>query len=100
MFTDIIEKAKSHGAELIILFGSRAKGKERETSDIDICIVAETDKKRRLASILQAEIESEYPIDILIYTPKEWEECVADKTSFASKIYTEGRILYGQPKIS
>ena len=100
MFGDIIQKAKDHGAELVILFGSRAKGKEKEYSDIDICVVAETTSKRRLASVLQAEIEHELPIDIIVYTPKEWEECIADESSFASKIVSEGRVLYGQQKIS
>lgn len=100
MFDSIIEIAVSYGAELVILFGSRAKGTEREQSDIDICIVAETSTKRRLAATISAEIESEFPIDILLYTPTEWQSCIEDETSFASKILKEGTVLYGQPKIS
>ncbi len=100
MFDSIIEKAKEYGVLAVILFGSRAKGKEREESDIDICVIAETDKKRRLAATLCAEIESELPIDVLVYTPSEWEECIKDETSFASVILKEGKVLYGQPKIS
>ncbi len=100
MFDSIIETAVSYGAELIILFGSRAKGTERDQSDIDICIVAEATSKRRLAATISADIESELPIDILIYTPQEWRMCIADETSFASKIFKEGTVLYGQPKIS
>lgn len=95
MFTDIINTAVAHGAERIILFGSRAKGTEREQSDIDICIVAQTPNKRRLAALLSAEIECELPIDILVYTPDEWDECIKDETSFASKIIKEGMVLYG-----
>lgn len=100
MFSDIIEKAKQFNVQTVILFGSRAKGSEKEWSDIDLCIIAETASKRRLASELQTEIESELPIDIIVYTPSEWKECVKDETSFARKILTEGRVLYGQQEIS
>lgn len=100
MFDEIIKAAKLHKVQAVILFGSRAKGSETESSDIDICIIAETESKRRLASLLQIEIESEIPIDIIVYTPSEWSECIKDETSFAKKILTEGRILYGQQKIS
>ncbi len=97
MFDNIIATAKLHGATSVILFGSRAKGTEREQSDIDICIIAQTTSKRRLAALLSAEIDCELPIDILVYTPSEWDECIKDETSFAAKILKEGRILYGQP---
>ncbi len=100
MYNDIIKAAEFHDVKAVILFGSRAKGTETEASDIDICIIAETDNKRRLASSLQIEIESDIPIDIIVYTPSEWDKCIKDDTSFARKILTEGRILYGQQEIS
>lgn len=100
MYNEIIEIAKAHGAELVILFGSRAKGKEREQSDIDICIVADTDNKRRLAATISEEIQNELPVDVLVYTSSEWADCIKDRTSFASKILNEGKILYGQQTIS
>lgn len=100
MFDEIIEKLKQFDIKTVILFGSRAKGTEKAESDIDICIVAETQNKRRLASKIQIEIECDYPIDIIVYTPSEWDECIKDETSFARKILTEGRILYGQQEIS
>jgi len=97
MFDNIIATAKLHGATLVILFGSRAKGTEREQSDIDLCVIAQTPSKRRFAALLSAEIECELPIDIIVYTPSEWNECIQDETSFATKILREGRVLYGQP---
>ncbi len=100
MYDDIIEIAKQHGATLVLLFGSRAKGVEREQSDIDICVVADTNNKRRLAATISEEIQDELPVDVLVYTTSEWNECIRDKTSFASKILSEGKILYGQQKIS
>lgn len=100
MYDDIIRVAKAHGAEAVLLFGSRAKGMEREESDIDICIIADTPNKRRLAADISAEIDCELPVDILVYTPEEWKSCIADDTSFAKKILSEGTFLYGQQKIS
>lgn len=35
---DIIAKAKEYGIERVILFGSRARGTNRERSDIDIAV--------------------------------------------------------------
>ena len=99
MFDEIIRISIEHNVQAIILFGSRAKGTEREESDIDICVIANTENKRRLAATLSAEIESELPIDIIVYTPNDWANCIADKTSFASKILREGRVIYGQPTL-
>ena len=95
MFSGIIKTAVEHGAEKVILFGSRAKGTDHEHSDIDICIIAKTKCKRRLAATISAEIDCDIPVDILIYTTDEWNECIQDEMSFATKILKEGTVLYG-----
>ncbi|MBQ4317391.1 MAG: nucleotidyltransferase domain-containing protein [Clostridia bacterium] len=95
MYSGIIKAAVEHGALKIILFGSRAKGTDTEHSDIDICIVAKTTNKRRLAATISAEIDCDIPVDVLVYTPDEWEDCISDETSFATKILKEGTVLYG-----
>jgi len=79
----------------IMLFGSQAKGRATAKSDIDLCVVVDTQNKRRLIADMYYTLESEKPVDILIYTPNEWEECVDDTTSFAYKIKEEGVALYG-----
>ena len=68
----------------ILLFGSRAKGTATVKSDIDICVVASTKNT-----------ESKTPIDFLLYTPEEWDQCVSDYQSFAHKLDREGIVLYG-----
>ena len=95
MFSGIIKTATEYGAEKIILFGSRAKGTETEHSDIDVCIIVKATDKRRLAATISAEIDCDIPVDILVYTPDEWNECIQDETSFATKILKEGTVLYG-----
>ncbi|HHY51830.1 MAG TPA: nucleotidyltransferase domain-containing protein, partial [Clostridiales bacterium] len=35
------------------------------------------------------------PFDVLLYTPREWEQLTADASTFASRIIQEGTIVYG-----
>ena len=64
-------------------------------SDIDICVVASTKNKRELLTDLYCDTESKTPIDFLLYTPEEWDQCVSDYQSFAHKLDREGIVLYG-----
>lgn len=79
----------------IILFGSHTKVTARASSDIDLCVVAQTTEKRGLSTEMYCTVEFERPIDFVLYTPEEWELCIADKRSFAYKINREGVHLYG-----
>lgn len=79
----------------IYLFGSYAKGTQRPESDFDICIVARTKNKRQLLTELYFRVEADHPIDFLLYTPEEWEECLKDELSFAHQLSREGVLLYG-----
>lgn len=79
----------------ILLFGSQANGTATDLSDVDVCVVVDTDNKRRLLADMYYVIDIEKPVDILLYTPAEWEACLADQLSFAYKINREGVVLYG-----
>ncbi len=79
----------------VILFGSVAKGIFRETSDIDLCVVQDTDNKRQLLTDMYVEIESEVPFDIVLYTNTEWNECIQDESAFAYQINNTGVKIYG-----
>lgn len=97
--TNVIENIvgqieKQFSPESIYLFGSQAKGTARKHSDIDLCVIAETDSKRELIADLYFNIDSEIPFDIVLYTPEEWEECKMDTSSFAHKIGIEEVRLY------
>ena len=82
------------GPQKIILFGSQAKGTATERSDIEICVIAETTNKRELLTDLYCEIDSEKPVDFLLYTPEEWNKNIEDAQSFAYKLNREGVLLY------
>ena len=79
----------------IVLFGSQAKGTATSKSDIDICIINDTDDKRSLLTDMYLNIESTKPFDFLLYTQEEWEKCISDSTSFAYQINKYGKVLYG-----
>lgn len=96
MFDELTKQiTDTYRPEKILLFGSQAKGSANNKSDIDICIVIDTDNKRQLLSSMYYSLEVDKPIDILLYTKYEWQECIKDKTSFAYKINLEGVKLYG-----
>ena len=78
----------------ILLFGSYAKGTATTRSDIDLCIVADTDSKRGLLTELYSSVASSLPIDFLLYTPEEWAAAIADDYSFAHKLDREGITIY------
>ena len=60
----------------MILFGSRAKGRERENSDVDLLLVSKKFLgKRRLkrSPDLYLRWNLDYPVDFVCLTPKEFE---------------------------
>jgi len=92
----IKEQIVSHySPSKIIVFGSQAKGTATKKSDIDLCIVKDTDNKRELLTDIYLNIESSKPFDLLLYTEAEWNQCVNDTTSFAYLINKKGTVIYG-----
>ena len=56
----------------IYLFGSWVKGRARQNSDIDICLIIETEDKRELTREILLKTEYERDLEVVVYTPKEW----------------------------
>ncbi|WP_227764549.1 nucleotidyltransferase domain-containing protein [Zhaonella formicivorans] len=79
----------------IILFGSCAKGLVKRGSDIDICVILETQNKRQTLREMLVDIEYDVDLDIVIYTPSEWSRYKDDKASFANIIKRTGVSLIG-----
>jgi len=81
--------------ELVVLFGSVAKGRFNEDSDVDLLVVKGTEQRPiwRRVEAMQA-IEPEMPVDVLVYTPEEFEELVSDGTSLVAQIMEEGIVIY------
>jgi predicted nucleotidyltransferase len=62
--------------KLIILFGSYAKGRADEDSDVDLVVVTETEDRwetiRELRRLLEPVLD-DWPLDLLVYAPDRWE---------------------------
>ena len=83
-------------AEQVILFGSHARGAANENSDVDLMIIAESDLPRFKRSRELDKLFRPYPfsMDLLVYTPEEFENGKKTYLSFVSTVLREGEILY------
>ena len=71
-----VKISQEYPLQKMILFGSRAKGKHHEDSDVDLLLVSpKFRKKRRLqrSPPLYLKWNLNYPVDFLCYTPEEFE---------------------------
>jgi predicted nucleotidyltransferase len=82
--------------EKIILFGSYAAGNPNNDSDIDLLIIKDTDlpKHKRSFDIQKSLIGSMIPMDILVYTTKEFEKEKSEKNSFLYSAIRISKVLY------
>ncbi len=86
---------REYKPQKVLLFGSLASGKAREGSDIDIIVVKETDKRfwDRLADVIRLLNPTE-AVDILVYTPREFEELCRDRLFFQEEILKKAKVIY------
>ena len=93
----IIETAQP---DRIILFGSRASGDNRDSSDYDLCILKTgVRKKRKLAQRLYRALYGVgIAIDIIVETPKRFETDRANPYLIFSDIARNGKVIYEKPK--
>jgi len=82
--------------EKIILFGSYADGTAKESSDIDLLLVKQTNEipVDRAITVRKSLRSFLFPMDILVYTPEEIENLKGSKYSFVSQVLKSGKIIY------
>ena len=92
----IIDQIKQkYKPELIILFGSYARGNFTEGSDVDLLVVKNTRKRpiwRRVD--VRKVIDVDVPMDIIVYTPSEFNMLKENNSAFIRDILSHGKILY------
>jgi predicted nucleotidyltransferase len=94
---DIVNKiAIGVSPEKIILFGSYAAGNANNDSDLDLLIIKDTDlpRHKRSFDIQKLLIGSMIPMDILVYTTKEFELEKNEINSFLYSAIKTSKILY------
>ncbi len=77
----------------MLVFGSFARGRVRRESDLDMIAVMESHLPfvKRLDE-LYGEIAPRVGLDLLVYTPEEWEEM--QRRPFVRQALAEGRVLH------
>lgn len=81
--------------EKVILFGSYAWGKPNVDSDVDLCVVKETEDTRQLAQQIDKSLSPRFfPLDLLVFEPEVIEERLEGKDSFVTDIINRGTLLY------
>ena len=96
----VVESLRAYGPERVIVFGSVARGQADVFSDLDIVVIKETDERfvRRLLTI------SEYlpldcgSIDVLVYTPGEFERMRKAGNPFVAEVVADGVTVYEHPR--
>ena len=87
-----------HNADLIMLFGSYARGKATERSDIDLLVVApsvaEADELKRRRQQLTA---GQFPhIDLVISSREELDQACGERAAFLRSVLEHGIVLAGK----
>jgi predicted nucleotidyltransferase len=87
--------SKNYNPEKVILFGSLSGNTIKETSDIDLVVIKQTDKDPwiRMEEV-DAYIDHTFPVDVLVYTPDEIRNRLKINDCFVKDILAEGKVLY------
>jgi predicted nucleotidyltransferase len=101
---EIKQRLKSLNPYKIILFGSCATQNYDEDSDIDILVILDSDeisqnyeeKMNKNLMVRNAiwDVSGKVPIDLLVYTRKEFEILMNNKNSFFREIEATGKTIY------
>lgn len=92
----LCQRLVDRGAQRIYLFGSYARGEADADSDVDLVALQDTAlpffERRRAAA---ACVDPDWPVDLLVYTPAEWEHMQRQGNAFAELVSEEGVHLHG-----
>lgn len=80
----------------IVLFGSYARGRPTEDSDVDLLVIMDRTRYRgeRMSVRIRHAVPRDFPTDLLVRTPAEvgkrlrWGDC------FMKEVIEKGRVLY------
>src|SRR5437762_4372886 len=76
--------------EKIILFGSHAYGTPHADSDVDVLVVMPARNQHDQAVKIRSEVPAQFPMDLIVRTPKDMHRRLADGDLFHTKVATRG----------
>lgn len=87
---------RQHRARAAYVIGSRARGTADEHSDIDVIIVAESDRPaiERFKDYLPAIVASPVGVDLFIYTPEEFEQLRSEERPFLMHALDGAKLIH------
>jgi len=94
---EIIQKVVEEvDPDKIILFGSRAKGKDRKESDYDLCVLKRnlSDKGKVTEQIYLKLFGTGVPVDIIVIDPENFKKLKNKSYLIYSEIAKHGRAIY------
>ncbi len=80
--------------ERIILFGSYAYGTPHADSDVDILVVMPARSELSQAVRIDLTCEANFPLDLIVRTPKNMQWRLEEGDSFLREITARGKVLY------
>src|SRR5260370_928916 len=78
----------------IILFGSYAYGTPHADSDVDILVIMPARNELDQAVRIRLTVDYNFPLDLLVRTPKNLSWRLAEGDGFLSEIVKRGKVLY------
>jgi predicted nucleotidyltransferase len=94
---DVIERpVQVIRPQKVFLFGSRARNDAEPDSDIDLLVVADLPGTRieRTAMVSRALRPRDVSLDLLVYTPQEFDLLAREPGSFVRYIIEKGRLIH------
>ena len=88
--------AKRFHPEMIILFGSHARGEATSDSDLDLLVIMEVPGscRQKANEIDLALADRTIPMDLIVLTPRQFERQKHVVGTIAHEAFRKGRILY------
>lgn len=91
LLTEALQKIK--GVEVAFIYGSYAKGNEKASSDIDLCIIGTTNEDILVRRMNELEKLLRREINYTLYTEKEFTEKRRKKDSFILDLISNPKII-------
>jgi predicted nucleotidyltransferase len=86
--------AQRFDPDKIILFGSFAYGTPHEWSDVDLLVIMPAANEINQSIRITLAFDHEFPLDLLVRTPKRLERRLADGDSFLTEVLSRGIVVY------
>ena len=81
--------------EIILFAEKRTMSTGKLTAYSLSVVVPDGTDCRRLRTRLHLALSADVPVNLSVYTNEEWDDLIADETSYAAWIARKGQVIYG-----